>query len=194
MAETTLGLTMHSQLTIYNEQADVLEQINEHSLISAELDKLGVIYERWPTPAKISAELDQDSVLEAYAEPVQALDKRFGFNSIDVVSMDANNPKKDEFRQMFLSEHSHKDFEVRFFVAGHGLFYLRPQLIAADRVFAVHCTAGDLISVPAGMTHWFDMGDKPSFTAIRFFTSDEGWVGDFTGDDIASHFPLLNNA
>ena len=51
----------------------------------------------------------------------------------------------------------------------------------------------DLISVPAGMRHWFDMGPAPNFTAIRMFTTPDGWVARFTGDPIASHFPAFDN-
>ncbi|MDD9893561.1 MAG: cupin [Gammaproteobacteria bacterium] len=183
---------MNSQLTIYNEQTEVQQQLSDSSSIQTALDKVGVIYERWSASTPLAADADQDAVLAAYASDIETLNQRFGFNTIDVVSMQADNPKKDEFRQMFLSEHTHADFEVRFFVDGQGLFYLRPQETAPGAVYALHCTAGDLVSVPAGMTHWFDMGDKPNFKAIRFFTTDEGWVADFTGDDIASRFPLLS--
>lgn len=195
MAKTPLGLIMQSQLTIYNEQAKPLQQISDSTTIEAELDKIGVIYQRWALADNSGSNqgTDQDSLLAAYAGPIEALNQQFGFNSIDVASIDPSNPKKDEFRQMFLSEHSHKDFEVRFFASGQGLFYLRPQVTAPNTVFAILCTAGDLISVPAGMTHWFDMGEEPAFTAIRFFTTDQGWVADFTGDDIATRFPLLDN-
>ena len=48
---------------------------------------------------------------------------------------------------------------------------------------------GDLLSVPKGTTHWFDMGTQPDFTAIRFFRDQEGWVGEFTGDPIAERIP-----
>jgi 1,2-dihydroxy-3-keto-5-methylthiopentene dioxygenase len=51
------------------------------------------------------------------------------------------------------------------------------------------CTRGDLISVPAGMKHWFDMGPRPNFTAIRLFVNPDGWVARFTGSDIAERFP-----
>jgi 1,2-dihydroxy-3-keto-5-methylthiopentene dioxygenase len=93
--------------------------------------------------------------------------------------------KKDEFRQLFLAEHTHADFEVRFFVDGAGLFYLH----VGDRIYAMLCEGGDLISVPAGTTHWFDMGSAPSFKCIRLFTTPEGWKGEFTGSDIAKRFP-----
>ena len=45
------------------------------------------------------------------------------------------------------------------------------------------------ISVPAGTTHWFDMGSRPDFTCIRVFTTPEGWIGNFTGSDTATRFP-----
>jgi 1,2-dihydroxy-3-keto-5-methylthiopentene dioxygenase len=88
-------------------------------------------------------------------------------------------------RQKFLSEHTHADFEVRFFVEGSGLFYLH----VGDKVYTLLCEKGDLISVPANTTHWFDMGTKPYFKCIRFFTTPEGWVGNFTGSEIAKQFP-----
>ncbi len=88
-------------------------------------------------------------------------------------------------RAKFLDEHTHDDDEVRFFVRGAGIFYLH----VGGRIHAVLCEAGDLLSVPAKTTHWFDMGTNPEFCAIRFFHDDDGWVGDFTGDGISSRIP-----
>jgi 1,2-dihydroxy-3-keto-5-methylthiopentene dioxygenase len=45
--------------------------------------------------------------------------------------------------------------------------------------------------VPAGTTHWFDMGPEPVLKAIRLFAIPEGWVARFTGDPIADKFPRL---
>ena len=45
---------------------------------------------------------------------------------------------------------------------------------------------------PAGTRHWFDMGTDPGFAALRFFREPEGWVGSFTGDDIATRFPSFD--
>ncbi len=55
----------------------------------------------------------------------------------------------------------------------------------------VLCEKNDLISVPAHTPHWFDMGSEPNFTAIRIFDNPEGWIAQFTGDDIASAYPRL---
>ena len=45
--------------------------------------------------------------------------------------------------------------------------------------------------MPAGTKHWFDMGENPNFSAIRFFNNPDGWVAEFTGDQIATGYPLL---
>jgi 1,2-dihydroxy-3-keto-5-methylthiopentene dioxygenase len=77
---------------------------------------------------------------------------------------------------------------VRFFVAGRGCFYLR----LAPEVVALVCEGGDLVSVPAGTRHWFDMGTRPEFVAIRLFEEQDGWIGEFTGDSIGARFPALD--
>ena len=48
---------------------------------------------------------------------------------------------------------------------------------------------GDLIRVPAGTRHWFDMEVHQRFA--RFFSNTEGWVAQFSGDPIADRFPTL---
>jgi 1,2-dihydroxy-3-keto-5-methylthiopentene dioxygenase len=106
-----------------------------------------------------------------------------------VVSLNASHPKKDELRQVFLQEHRHGEDEVRFFVAGEGLFSLH----IGNRVYEVLCSRGDLISVPANTPHWFDMGPNPDFIAIRLFNNPEGWVAHYSGDDIANRFNRLEN-
>ena len=91
-------------------------------------------------------------------------------------------------RGKFLAEHTHADDEVRYFVDGRGAFYLRLD----GKVHIVTCETGDLLGVPAATRHWFDMGTDPNFTALRFFREPEGWVGSFTGDDIATRFPTFD--
>ncbi len=148
------------------------------------LKRIGVRYERWPL--RDTADADTDGVLAAYAPEIDKLKAEEGYRSVDIISLAPDHPDRDALRAKFLSEHRHTEDEVRFFVAGEGLFTLRSD---DDRVHAVLCTAGDLISVPAGMRHWFDMGPAPSFTAIRLFENPDGWVAKFTGDAIAERFP-----
>lgn len=174
-----------SFLNVYDENAGEIERLTDHDAIARRLAPIGVRFERWSARRALSPEAAQDEVLAAYADSIERLNAEFGFRSVDVVSLGPDHPQRDAMRSKFLDEHTHDDFEVRFFVEGRGLFYLH----AGDRVYAVLCSRGDLISVPAGMRHWFDMGTAPDFKCIRFFTTPEGWVGDFTGSDISRRFP-----
>ena len=162
--------------------------LSDWAAVQRELSSVGVLFERWEASQTLDAGSSQDEIIEAYREPIDQLMKRFGFRSVDVVSLTADHPQKQALRDKFLHEHTHDDYEARFFVEGAGLFYLR----SGGRVLAVHCTRGDLISVPAGMTHWFDMGAEPHLKAIRLFTTEEGWVANFTGSDIADRFPRMD--
>lgn len=47
----------------------------------------------------------------------------------------------------------------------------------------------DLISVPANVSHWFDMGRAPGFKCIRLLVFPDGWVAQFTESNIARLFP-----
>ncbi|MFN2310001.1 MAG: acireductone dioxygenase, partial [Gammaproteobacteria bacterium] len=129
----------------------------------------------------------QDDILAAYRTQVDALMDEYAFKSADVVSLNPNHPDKATLRAKFLDEHTHSDFEVRFFVDGQGLFYLHH----GDKVYGVLCEKGDLISVPANTPHWFDMGENPHFKCIRLFTTPEGWVAQYTGERIAAGYPLF---
>ena len=175
-----------SALTIQRDDfSDDAITITDHEQIAAKLNAIGVQFEAWEAGQALSAQADQQEVMEAYAKSIAQLSKQYDFSSVDVVSLHADHPDKATLRQKFLSEHTHDDFEIRFFVDGSGLFYLHVD----GKVYLVLCERGDLISVPANTTHWFDMGENPNFKCIRFFTTPNGWEGKFTGSDIATHFP-----
>ena len=176
-----------SRLTVYpdNQPENVILDTTDGNEISAELAKIGVHFERWETQEILPAGANDEDVMRAYASDIERLQKENGYQSVDVIRMAPDHPQKDEMREKFLSEHTHTEDEVRFFVEGAGVFYLR---VASD-VFMTLCERGDLISVPENTRHWFDMGPDPSLTCIRLFTSKDGWVANYTGDDIADKFP-----
>jgi len=172
-------------LRIYTDDdaENTLVDTRDGEAIAVALGEIGVRYERWPL-RPLPEDPSQEAILEAYAAEVARLRDENGYQAVDVVRLTPDHPDRAALRSKFLSEHRHSEDEVRFFVAGEGLFTLREN----DRVHAVLCTEGDLISVPAGMRHWFDMGPSPRFIAIRLFTNPEGWVANFTGDDIADRY------
>lgn len=180
-----------SQLTVYAESdgKNPLLATEDVDVIRTELGTAGIRLERWKADRDLADDADNETIIAAYQAEIDRLVAERGFQTYDVVSMNPDHPEKETFRKKFLSEHTHSEDEVRFFVRGQGLFIIH----ANDKVYSVLCEKDDLISVPANTRHWFDMGPNPVFTAIRLFNDPEGWVGHFTGDDIAGRFPLLEN-
>lgn len=185
----TLTAIDNSTLRIYEDThpGTPLHETSDGAEIARHLNEIGVRFERWNANVKLAPDADQDAVIAAYRKQIDALMAECGYQSVDVVRMVKGSPNAKEAREKFLNEHSHSEDEVRFFVEGRGAFYLRVN----GRVYQTVCVRGDLISVPAGIMHWFDMGADPQFTAIRLFTTKDGWVAQFTGDEIAQHFPKL---
>ena len=176
-----------SRLRIFDESAPdaPLLASADHAVMRAELAAIGVAFEQWEAAQPVVPGDPPEAIMAAYKADIDRLVEAKGFRSVDVVSIAPDNPQRAEMRKKFLDEHFHKEDEVRFFVAGSGLFTLHVD----GKVYEVLCESGDLIAVPDRMTHWFDMGPEPSFVAIRFFTEPDGWVGHFTGTDIATRFP-----
>lgn len=159
-------------------------ETDDPSEIAARLSAIGIRFEQWPS-RRLAGDADSQAVLAAFAPEIDRLKAEGGYRSVDVIRMIPDHPEREALRSKFLSEHRHAEDEVRFFVEGEGLFTLRDD----DQVHSVLCRAGDLIGVPAGTRHWFDMGPQPHFTAIRLFVDPAGWVAAFTGDPIADRFP-----
>jgi len=175
-----------SELRIWSDSlGDVVSATSDPAEIGETLGARGVRFERWAADEALPAQADDAAVLAAYAAPVAQILAESGFASVDVISLSPDHPMRAELRQKFIEEHTHDEFEIRFFVQGSGQFYLR----YGDEVCVVRCEAGDLISVPAHQPHWFDMGPRPDFRCIRFFTTPAGWVAHHTGDDIATRCP-----
>jgi 1,2-dihydroxy-3-keto-5-methylthiopentene dioxygenase len=158
--------------------------------IARELGELGVRFERWDVVENLPLEVTAEEVVEAYRPQIDKVIAQEGYQLVDAVRMtpSADPSWADEAaqaRQKFLAEHTHDDDEDRFFARGSGVFYLH----IGENVYGVLCEAGDLLSVPAKTTHWFDMGTRPDYVSVRFFHDDGGWVGTFTGSPIAESFP-----
>jgi 1,2-dihydroxy-3-keto-5-methylthiopentene dioxygenase len=178
-----------SELRVFDE-GDVSHprlHTRDFDTICRELGAVGIRFERWEARKPLPPGASQADILAAYQDSVERLMKERGLQSVDVLGMVPDHPDRAAIRKKFLEEHTHSEDEVRFFVEGQGLFSIHK----AGRVFLVLCEKGDLISVPEGTPHWFDMGPSPSFIAIRLFTNTEGWVARMTGSAIASSFPRL---
>ena len=178
-----------SRLRIFDEcQPHHPRSVHEnYADIARELREVGVRFEQWQANQPVAPGASQEAVIAAYHADIERLMREEGYQSVDVISLTPDHPDRAALRQKFLSEHTHSEDEVRFFVAGAGQFTLH----IGDKVYDVLCEQGDLIGVPDGTRHWFDMSESPYFVAIRLFTNKEGWVANFTGSDIATQFPRM---
>jgi len=182
------------QVMADDDAAQVRLRTDDGSRIGAELGARGVDFDRLPVVAGPGAIRSPEQILSDHADQVAAINADRRYRHIDVAAVRPNRGDADwpataaAARSKFLAEHRHAEDEVRFFVAGRACFYLHLE----PEVFAVVCESGDLLTVPGGTRHWFDMGAAPDFAAIRFFEQEDGWVGDFTGDAIGERFPTLD--
>lgn len=177
-------------LTVWNDNdpSTPVLQTRDFDTIREVLAGLDARFSRWDLK-ELTPEATQEEVLAKYRDEIDAVNAEHGYTLVDVVTL--TRADTDEYREQaevarskFLNEHRHDDDEDRFFARGSGVFYLH----ADGKVHAVFCEAGDLLSVPKDTTHWFDMGTTPDYVSVRFFHDDDGWVGHFTGSDVAAKF------
>lgn len=174
----------------------VLIRTDDAATIAAELKAHGVEFSQWPHSPQFYRDSNHDEILAAYSQEIDEIKARGGYRLVDVAVLlrpGDTDPgwtyRANKARNIFFNEHRHTEDEVRFFIAGRGCFYLHLD----GRVLAVVCEAGDMLSVPTGTLHWFDMGKCPDFVTIRFFEEEDGWVGHFTGNCISAAFPTLDD-
>jgi 1,2-dihydroxy-3-keto-5-methylthiopentene dioxygenase len=149
--------------------------------ISEYLFSIGVGYERWPV-VEIDPPASQDAILGAYSERIGRLMRDEGYVSSDVVEVTPDIPGLEAMLGKFRREHWHDEDEVRFIVDGRGLFHISPDNGAA--VVSIEVEAGDLIRIPAGTLHWFDVCGERRITAIRLFSDRAGWTPHYSGSGI----------
>jgi 1,2-dihydroxy-3-keto-5-methylthiopentene dioxygenase len=107
----------------------------------------------------------------------------------DVVDVTPDIPNLQAMLDKFNKEHRHAEDEVRFIVKVRGIFYIHPEGDAP--LFSIEVEEGDLINVPAGTKHWFDLCADRTIRAIRLFREKAGWTPLYTGDEIASGYQPL---
>lgn len=152
--------------------------------IAATLAEHGVRFERWQ-PVPLEKDASESAMIAAYRAPMEAL----GYSGAEVFSVTSQHPQKDQLRAQFQDERRYSEDEVSFFIAGQGLFTLH----IGDYVYAVRCEKNDLLVIPAGVAHWFDMGENPHLVTLRLFNHSAGRVPELTNDAIARSFPGLDD-
>jgi 1,2-dihydroxy-3-keto-5-methylthiopentene dioxygenase len=151
------------------------------------LAERGIEYERWTPDRELPQDASAETVLDAYDRQIATLKARGGYVTADVIDVKADTPNLDAMLAKFNREHWHDEDEVRFIIEGRGLFHIN----AGGSVFVLEVGPGDLIRVPRGTHHWFDLCAEKRIRAIRLFQDPSGWTPHYTGSGIDRGFQPL---
>jgi 1,2-dihydroxy-3-keto-5-methylthiopentene dioxygenase len=161
------------------------ETLSDPGTMAAFLSPHGITYEQWHSSRSVPDGSTADTVLAAYADKIDALKAKGGYTTADVIDVTPSTPGLDAMLAKFSREHTHDEDEVRFIVEGRGVFHIHPL---DGPVFAIEVEAGDLISVPRGTLHWFDLCADRRIRAIRLFEDKSGWTPHYTDSGIDAGF------
>jgi len=137
----------------------------------------GIDYERWPINDRLADDAQAEDVLNVYGKEIDVLKARGRYVTADVIDVTPETPGLETMLRKFSREHWHDEDEVRFIIAGNGVFHLHVQ---NGPVVAIEVGSGDMIRVPRGTLHWFDLCADRRIRAIRLFQDVSGWTPHYT--------------
>lgn len=133
----------------------------------------------------ILTETEKEKVLESLDHYFDELREKWGYQSRDLIVLYPELPNLDSLLSKFNKCHAHADDEVRYIIAGEGVFgFVRPDGSQVELTVEPE----EFINVPTGTRHWFYLTSKQRIKAIRYFTGTEGWVPIYTHTEIRFHF------
>ncbi|HUG54961.1 MAG TPA: cupin domain-containing protein [Vicinamibacteria bacterium] len=159
--------------------------VTEESDVRATLARAGIDYERWEPAHPLPAGATADEVLAAYAAEIDRLKRSGGYVTADVIDVSPQTPNLEAMLAKFSREHWHDEDEVRFILRGRGVFHIHPP---QGPVMAIEVMPGDLIRVPRGTHHWFDLCAERDIRAIRLFQDASGWTPRYTDSKVDSRY------
>jgi 1,2-dihydroxy-3-keto-5-methylthiopentene dioxygenase len=156
--------------------------------ITSGLAQHGIDYERWQPAHPVPDDAPAEEVLRAYANEIEQLKARGGYVTADVIDVSPTTPGLDDMLAKFNREHWHDEDEVRFIIAGRGIFHIHSK---TGNVLSIEVSAGDLIRVPRGTLHWFNLCADRRIRAIRLFQDTAGWTPYYTESHVDEGFMPL---
>jgi 1,2-dihydroxy-3-keto-5-methylthiopentene dioxygenase len=159
--------------------------VTEFDAVRAYLAGIGIDYKRWEPAHAVPANTPAAEVLAAYSAEIDRLKVQGGYATADVIDVSPATPGLEAMLNKFNSEHWHDEDEVRFIIEGRGLFHIRPH---QGPVVSITVEAGDLIRVPRGTRHWFDLCGERRIRAIRLFQDPPGWTPHYTQSGVDKNY------
>lgn len=114
----------------------------------------------------------------ARAELLARVKREHGYVDEDFVELGPDTPNLDAICAKFDKEHFHTEDEVRYVVAGEGIFDVRD---ANDQWVRIEVSAGDMIVIPANTHHRFLLTDTKQIRCMRLFANHDGWAPMYRG-------------
>jgi 1,2-dihydroxy-3-keto-5-methylthiopentene dioxygenase len=175
----TDGTTFHNSVDIDRELAPLSIQL-QHWPVGDHPQLLAILNQE-----QLSAD-DQETVLTNLDHYFEQL-KASGYQSRDLIAIHAAIPGLDEMLAKFDRSHTHADDEVRYIVAGEGVFgFVRPDKSQVE----LTVQAEEYINVPAGTEHWFYLTALRRVVALRYFIDTSGWTPEYLDTPILFRVPL----
>jgi 1,2-dihydroxy-3-keto-5-methylthiopentene dioxygenase len=159
---------------------DEHKTIHDETAIREHLASIGIGYERWEPSHALASDAPSEEVLAAYTLEIEKLKSIGGYVTADVIDINPQTPNLEAMLQRFNREHWHEEDEVRFIIRGRGLFHIRPGQFHIGPLTRVEVGPGDLLTVPRGTRHWFDLCADRDIRAIRLFQDAAGWTPYYT--------------
>ena len=170
-----------ARITVQDENRRI-EDVDE---IREFLKPFGIWYEKWDVEGRVGVDADNEEILQAYSAEIERLKEAGQFVTADVISVDPETPGIDGMLEKFSKEHTHSEDEVRFTIKGAGIFHINPE---NGPVFAIQVESGDLINVPSGIQHWFDLCSDKTIRCIRLFQDPSGWTPHYVEDGVHENY------
>lgn len=155
------------------------QSITDPQAINEFLAPYGIKYEKWDVEGRIGPDATDEEILSAYAPEIERLKQEAGYVTADVINVKPDTPGLDDMLARFDKEHTHSEDEVRFTVAGAGVFHIHPE---NGPVFSVTVESGDLMNVPRETRHWFNLCNSRTIRCIRLFEDMSGWTPHYVED------------
>lgn len=163
-------------------------RLTEHDDIKRHLSAIGIDYERWENLKQVPTDATDQEILDGYANEIEMFKTRGGYVTADVINIVPTTPALEALLDKFNKEHWHDEDEVRFIVKGHGLFHIAPK---GGDVVSIEMEAGDMICVPRGTLHWFNLCGDRTVRAIRLFQDISGWTPHYTQSGVDERYQPL---
>jgi 1,2-dihydroxy-3-keto-5-methylthiopentene dioxygenase len=134
---------------------------SKQPISAEELNAQGILYVKLPVDEA------------GHKAPLEQIMAEHGYVDRDLVKMSPEMPTFDAMCAKFEIEHYHPGDEVRFIIAGAGVWEIRSL---DDRWMKVEVESTDFITVPSNRYHRFYLTDEKYIQCVRLFKDHNGWV------------------